>query len=71
MLQRVELGTKSLQDYVPIVGDEVIAEIEELAAPLRGARMVHVNATAFGGGVTEMLYTLVPLMRDVGLDAEW
>ena len=32
---------------------------------------MHVSATAFGGGVTEILYTLVPLMTDVGLDAEW
>ena len=31
--------------------------------------MLHVSATAFGGGVSEILYTLVPLMRDVGLDA--
>ena len=71
MLQKVEFGTKSLRDYAPIVGEEAIAEIEGLAAPLQGARMVHVNATAFGGGVAEMLYTLAPLMRDVGLDAEW
>ena len=71
MLQQVELGRKALDDYRPIVGDEVIVEIEELAASLEGARVVHVNATAFGGGVAEMLVTLVPLMRDVGLDAGW
>jgi len=71
VLQQVELEPKQLSDYRPIVGDEVIAEIEKLAAPLKGARVVHVNATAFGGGVAEMLVTLVPLMRDVGLDARW
>ena len=71
MLQQVEVAGKSLEDYRPIVGDEVIAEIRELAQNLRGARVVHVNATAFGGGVAEILYTLIPLMRDVGLDAEW
>jgi trehalose synthase len=71
MLQQVELGQKRLADYRPIVGDEVIAEIERLAAPLKGARVVHINATAFGGGVAEILQTLVPLMRDVGLDAGW
>ena len=42
-----------------------------LAEPLKGARVVHVSATAFGGGVSEILYTLVPLMKDVGLDVEW
>ena len=33
--------------------------------------MLHLSATAFGGGVSEILYTLVPLMSDVGIDAEW
>ena len=71
MLQQVELGKKSLDDYGPIVGEEVIGEIRGLAAPLKDARVVHVNATAYGGGVAEILQTLVGLMRDVGLDAEW
>lgn len=71
MLQKVEIGTKSLEDYRPIVGEEVIEEIRTLAEPLHGARVVHINATAFGGGVAEILQTLVPLMRDVGLDAHW
>ena len=42
-----------------------------LAEPLKGTRVVHISATAFGGGVSEILYTLVPLMKDVGLEAEW
>ncbi len=42
-----------------------------LAEPLRGARVLHINSTSFGGGVAEILKTLVPLMRDIGLDAEW
>jgi trehalose synthase len=71
MLEQVELEEKHLNDYRSIVGEDVIAGIEELAEPFRDARVVHVNATAYGGGVAEMLQTLVPLMRDVGLDAEW
>ena len=71
MLQKVELERKHLTDYQSIVGEAVLAKIHALAEPLRDARVVHVNATAFGGGVAEMLYTLVPLMRDVGLEAEW
>lgn len=71
MLEKVELGKKKLSSYRPIVGDKAIDEIAELAEPLQDARVVHVNATAFGGGVAEMLQTLVPLMLDAGLDAEW
>jgi trehalose synthase len=46
-------------------------EIRRLAEPLAGKRLVHLSATAFGGGVSEINYTLVPLMRDAGLEAEW
>jgi trehalose synthase len=70
-MQNVVLATKTLADYAPVVGDDVIAELERLARPLQGARVLHINATAFGGGVAEMLHTLVPLMRNVGLEAEW
>lgn len=46
-------------------------EIRRLAEPLQGARVAHLSATAFGGGVAEINYTLVPLMCDAGLDVEW
>src|SRR5918911_2715750 len=46
-------------------------EISRLAEPLEGKRVVHLSATAFGGGVAEINYTLIPLMRDAGLDVEW
>lgn len=70
-MERVELEEKHLNDYRPVAGDEAIAKIRELADTLQGARVVHINATAYGGGVAEMLQTLVPLMVDVGLEAEW
>ena len=71
MLQEVALGPRSLADYTHLAGRGLVAEIRELAAALEGKRVLHVSATAFGGGVSEILYTLVPLMRDVGLDAHW
>ncbi len=71
MLQPVALAGKSLADYTHIVGRPLVEEIRELAEPLKGRRVVHLSATAFGGGVSEILYTLVPLMRDVGLEVEW
>src|SRR4051812_35537232 len=71
MLQDVALGDKSLADYTHLVGRGLVEEIRELAAPLEGKRVLHVSATAFGGGVSEILYTLVPLMRDVGVDVHW
>ena len=46
-------------------------EIRRLAEPLAGKRVAHVSATAFGGGVAEINYTLVPLMQSAGLEADW
>jgi len=71
MLQEVALGQKSLADYTHIAGKPLIERIRSLAEELEGQRVLHVSATAFGGGVSEILYTIVPLMRDVGLDAHW
>jgi trehalose synthase len=71
LLQEVALGHKTLADYTHIVGKDLTEQIRELAEPLKGKRVLHVSATAFGGGVSEILYTLVPLMRDVGIDAHW
>src|SRR5215467_3140417 len=70
-LQLVPVDHKSIGDYASIVGEERITEIETLATPLHGARVVHVSATARGGGVAEMLHALVPLMCSAGLQAEW
>jgi trehalose synthase len=71
VLQPVSVGHKYLSDYTHIVGWPLIDEIRELAGPLEGRRVLNLSATAFGGGVSEILYTLVPLMRDVGLEADW
>src|SRR5947209_12575832 len=71
MLQPVSVANKSLADYASIVGRPLVEEIQRLAEPLKGKRILHVSATAFGGGVAEILTTLVPLMADVGLSCEW
>jgi trehalose synthase len=71
MLQRVEVGHKSLADYSSLASRGLMEQIHRLAEPLVGKRVVHVSATAFGGGVAEINYALVPLMKDIGLDVDW
>ena len=60
-----------LEDFRHIVPDERLAEIYTRARGLYGKHIVHVNATYQGGGVAEILYSLVQLMNDVGIDAGW
>jgi trehalose synthase len=71
MLPLVNVGTKSLADYATIATRGLMDDIRRLAAMVEGRRVLHLSATAFGGGVAEINYALVPLMRDAGLDVEW
>jgi trehalose synthase len=71
VLDRVPLLEKHLDDYAGVIGFDVVEQIRELAKPLQGARVLHLNATAYGGGVAELLATHVPLLRSVGIDADW
>jgi trehalose synthase len=71
VLQPIAVGHKSLADYTHLAGRSLIQEIRERAEELKDLKVLHLSATAFGGGVAEILYTLVPLMNDVGIDAQW
>src|SRR5229473_6437710 len=71
MLEQVHVGVASIDWYEGSAGAERIAELRSLAAPLRGARILHVNATPYGGGVAEILFSEIPLLRDLGLAADW
>ncbi|MBN1153538.1 glycosyltransferase [candidate division KSB1 bacterium] len=62
---------KSINDYRGIVDDRIISNIYKLANRLYGKRVIHVNSTYYGGGVAEILSSLVPLMNDAGIDAGW
>ena len=71
MLNKVSVGSRDLQKYRMILGSELIDEIEALAAELEGIRLCHVNSTAYGGGVAEMLSSYIPLMRSIGIAVDW
>ena len=71
MLLRVRTAPLALSAYDGLVERAQLQQIERLAAPLRGRRVVHVNATPDGGGVAEILRSLVPLLQSLGLDARW
>lgn len=60
-----------LNDYRDIVGDKVISKIYKKARKLYGKRIIHLNSTYLGGGVAEILNSLVPLFNDIGIDAGW
>lgn len=60
-----------LDAYAEVTGQDVINHLRQLAQPLRGMRIVHINSTRVGGGVAEILAKLVPLTRELGLETSW
>ncbi|MGC8584292.1 MAG: glycosyltransferase [Thermoproteus sp.] len=60
-----------IERYVEFVGEHEIDAIFKYAEKLKDLSILHVNSTAAGGGVAEILHRLVPLMRELGLNAEW
>jgi trehalose synthase len=71
MLQTVDVGQLSLEAYRGVAPEAVLDELMRRAAALRGARVLHINATPYGGGVSELLRSAVPLLNDLGLIVHW
>ncbi|MFQ5329724.1 MAG: glycosyltransferase [Thermodesulfobacteriota bacterium] len=57
--------------YRPFLGQGEMRAIERLAIPLKGRSFIHVNATAVGGGVAELLHSIIPLIKELGVDVRW
>jgi trehalose synthase len=60
-----------LNDYAPIVGHEVVEQLQRLGEVLAHCRLVHINSTRTGGGVAEILNRAVPLLNQLGIDTQW
>ncbi|MFH1709634.1 MAG: glycosyltransferase [bacterium] len=60
-----------LDDYMPIVGESVIAELRLVADKLKGKRLQHINSTSVGGGVAEILSRMVPFLNELGIETSW
>jgi len=69
---KVKLGAiRDIRDYSDIVGHEKVESIVKLADHVKELSVTHVNSTAFGGGVVEILSNIVPLMNSLEIKTEW
>ena len=71
MLQKISLGVKDIDRYRFLVSSELMGEIKSLARDLKGLRLCHINSTPFGGGVAELLFSYIPMVRSLGIHADW
>lgn len=60
-----------LEEYALITGQSVIDELKLLAERLEGKVVQNINSTAVGGGVAEILHRMLPLLKELGVDAHW
>lgn len=60
-----------LSKYREIVGADIINELHQMAAALKGLKIVHVNSTKYGGGVAEILHVMTHLTAALGIETRW
>jgi trehalose synthase len=74
-LERVDVQALSPARLTPVIGAERSARFEAVAAVARallaGRTVLNVNSTATGGGVAEMLTSLLAYVRGAGIDTQW
>ena len=66
-----KVSVLSLDRFRDILGDKAIEDIHAEASSLSEKTLVHINSTYQGGGVAEILNSLIILMNDVGIKADW
>jgi len=71
MLHKVSLGVGNIDKYRTIETRKLIDEVVNLGEELKGLRLCHINSTPFGGGVAELLVSYIPLLRSLGIKADW
>lgn len=71
MFATVQPSIRTLDEQLPYAGAEVIERLRAVAEPLRGTRVLNLSVSPFGTSVAETLHNLVPLLQDLGIQAEW
>ncbi len=71
MLHKISLGVADIDKYRLIQSRELIDEVISLGEELKGLRLCYINSTPFGGGVAELLVSYIPLLRSLGIKADW
>ena len=70
-LDKATLGLHPLDQYEPLIGAATAERIFKKADRVRGAHVIHVNSTFYGGGVTEILTPLTLMMNAIGIETGW
>ena len=70
MYQKMAHPPVALDAYRPYMEPELADELADIAGRMRHLRILHLNSTANGGGVAEILQSMVPLFNALGIATE-
>jgi trehalose synthase len=70
-MERPSTPDRTLSAYADLLGEERLDDLRERGERVADLRVCHLNSTASGGGVAELLRSLVPLFEDVGVETDW
>ena len=71
MYGTLALSHRTVDDLREAAGGDAIDELRRLARPIEGLRVLNLSVTGFGTGTAELLSSSVPLLTDLGIDAQW
>jgi len=71
MLNKVTTSKKDFRNYKKFVNNKEFLHIKKLAQKLSKLKIIHISSTSQGGGVAEMLHSLIPLFNSLGIKTEW
>ena len=70
MIELIEYPETNADRYLELMPPGEAAQMAQLADRMRGRRVIHLNSTAYGGGVAEILHSLVPLSNALGIPTQ-
>lgn len=71
MIREIPFDPIPISNYKDVAPEKTLEEIEKLSKKLKGIRVIHLNTSPSGGGVAEILRSFVPLLKGLGIDADW
>ena len=71
MLNKIKLGKKKFSDYKQFISKSELKSLQAISRQLRGKKIIHINSTNHGGGVAEMLQSIIPLFNSLNVSSDW
>lgn len=69
-IEEIKTQPINFREYQKIT-PKIFKQSVNLAKKLRGKKIIHINSTQLGGGVSELLRSQTPLEKSLGLDSHW